>query len=115
MTAQVGETIIYKGERTSMATEPLEEYLKTREDISFESYTTACWRGYFGTWEIKQNKLYLIKLRAFVKMNEKVKEVGLDHLFPEQNEVFASWFSGEIRLPQGEMLNYIHGGVSFNI
>ena len=26
------------------------------------------------------------------------------------NEVFADWFNGEIRIPQGELLQYIHMG-----
>jgi len=120
MTAQAGETIIYKGKKTWMATEPLREYLKTREDILFNSYSTACWRGYFGTWEIKQNKLYLIDLKANSEMHG---EVGLDYLFPKQkrnkildylfskrNKIFASWFTGEIRIPTGEMLEYVHAG-----
>jgi len=28
----------------------------------------------------------------------------MDNLFPNQTEVFADWFTGEIRIPQGEIL-----------
>jgi preprotein translocase subunit SecE len=107
MTAQAGERLIFKGEETWMAAEPLNQYLQNRNDINFVSPSTACWRGYYGQWEIKDNKLYLIELKAYL---EGYREVGLDYLFPRQNTVFANWFSGKIRIPQGEMLDYVHMG-----
>ena len=107
MTAQAGERLLYNGKVVIMASEPLNQYLIKRNDISFVSMSTACWRGYHGEWEIKDNKLYLIGLKAYL---ERFKEVGLDYLFPGHDKVFADWFSGHIRIPQGEMLYYIHMG-----
>jgi len=107
MTAQAGERLLYKGEETWMAAEPLNQYLHNRNDIKFVSPSTACWRGYYGKWEIKDRKLYLIELKAYL---EGYREVGLDYLFPGQNTAFANWFSGKIRIPQGEMLDYVHMG-----
>lgn len=107
MTAQAGERLLYKGEETWMAAEPLNQYLQNRNDIKFVSPSTACWRGYYGQWEIKDRKLYLIELKAYL---EGYREVGLDYLFPGQNTAFANWFSGKIRIPQGEMLDYVHMG-----
>lgn len=107
MTAQVGERLRFKGEETWMATEPLNQYLQNRDDINFVPKSSACWRGYYGQWEIKDNKLFLIGLKAYV---EEYREVDLHYLFPGQNQVFANWFSGGIRIPQGEMLEYVHMG-----
>lgn len=107
MTAQAGERLFYKGEETWMAAEPLNQYLQNRNDIKFISPSTACWRGYFGQWEIKDNKLYLIGLKAYI---EGYREVDLSYLFPRQRQVIADWFSGTIRVPQGEMLDYVHMG-----
>ena len=107
MTAQAGERLIFKGEETWMAAEPLNQYLQNRNDIKFISPSTACWRGYYGQWEIKDRKLYLIELKAYL---EGYREVGLDYLFPGHNTAFANWFSGKIRIPQGEMLDYVHMG-----
>lgn len=107
MTAQAGERLFYKGEETWMSAEPLNQYLKNRNDIKFISPSTACWRGYFGEWEIKDNKLYLIGLKAYL---EGYREIDLSYLFPRQKEVIADWFSGKIRVPQGEMLDYVHMG-----
>ena len=107
MTAQAEERLIYKGEETGMASQPLSQYLRTRSDIKFVSDSTACWRGYYGNWEIRDDKLYLIALEAFI---EGYREVDLNYLFPNQNKVFAEWFTGELRIRQGEMLEYVHMG-----
>lgn len=108
MTAQAGERIIYKDQEYFMATEPLEQYLdglKERPNLVFPS--TACWRGYYGTWKIEDKRLFLIKLKCFT---EGYSEVGMEFIFPNQEIVFAGWFTGEIRIPQGEMLEYVHMG-----
>jgi len=107
MTAQAGERLVYKGRNIWMASEPLYEYLKDRGDIKFVSIATNCWRGYFGDWEISGNKLYLNGVKGYA---EGYKRVDLDYLFPGQSMVFAKWFSGEIRIPQGKLLEYEHMG-----
>lgn len=107
MTAQAGDIIIYNGKKHSMTSEPLFYYIIHRRDIQFVAPSTLCYRGYFGTWEIKEGKLYLIHLKAYIKGYEKV---GVDYLFPGQSEAFASWFTGEIRIPTGKLLKYVHSG-----
>ena len=107
MTIQAGDILSYNGEKTTIATEPLKPYLKTRSDVSFIYKSTALVRGYIGTWEIKSKKLYLISLLGFVNNNEKV---DLNYLFPNKIEVFASWYSGDIRIPEGEQLKKINLG-----
>ncbi len=111
MTAQVSETLIYNGKQLMMFTTPLDLYLKANR-LSFVSPHTACWRGYEGTWEIKgsesNERLYLVALRAY-RSYEDIS--GLEDIFPGfPDGVFAHWFSGQIRLPQGNLLKYIHGG-----
>ena len=107
MTIQAGDILSYNGEKTTIATEPLKPYLKTRSDVSFIYKSTALVRGYIGTWEIRNKKLYLISLLGFVDNNEKV---DLNYLFPNKTEVFADWFSGDIRIPEGELLEKINLG-----
>lgn len=107
MTAQISEKLFYKGEETWMASEPLDQYLKNRNNIKFISPSTNCWRGYFGQWEIKDDKLYLIELTGEL---EGYIEVDLNYLFPGQKHVFADWFSGKIKVPQGKLLDYVHMG-----
>jgi hypothetical protein len=104
MTAQTGEKLLCGGVEYWMATEPLDIYLSNK-NIELVPCNTACGRGYYGTWEIRNSKLFLVGLIAYVKGYE---EVGIDFPFPGQKEVFASWFSGEIRIPTGKLLKYVH-------
>ena len=107
MTIQAGDILSYSGEKTTIATEPLKPYLETRSDVGFIFKSTALVRGYIGTWKIKKKKLYLVSLIGFIESNEKV---DLEYLFPNKTEVFANWFSGDIRIPQGKLLEKINLG-----
>jgi hypothetical protein len=110
LTAQVSERLIMGGKEVSMFTNPLGLYLRVNK-IHFESPHTANWRGYVGTWEIKEyegvERLYLVGLHGH-KTYEEI--VGVCDIFPGFDTVFAHWFSGEVRLPQGAQLKYRHMG-----
>ncbi len=107
MTAQIKELLIFEDKKYGMATEPLKPYLELIDFNEFIAENSACWRGYYGVWEIKNNQLFLIGLKAYIK---DFKEVNIQHLFPDQTEAFAYWFNGQIYLPHGELLKYIHMG-----
>lgn len=92
-----------------MCTNPLSDYFafggaKPR----FESNCTALWRGYIGSWEIVDDRLYLIGLQGTL---EDGTEATLASVFPGfPDRVFAHWYSGTIRVPQGKQLEYVHMG-----
>lgn len=112
MTAQIKETLIFQGETCAMASEPLYPWLNRRRNkkIQFRRPHTACSRGYVGTWEIIDDRLHLVKIRA--KFLDE-REVELHDLFPESPlPVFANWFDGELRCPSGKLLGYVHSGYS---
>lgn len=111
MTAQFSESLIYQGESLSMQTEPLAPYLDAMPfPPEFQDMCTACWRRYVGHWEIKNNRLYLLYIKAHWEDGTPVR---LYELFPGHYEkIFAKWFTGTIRCPQGELLNYVHMGFS---
>ena len=110
MTAQVSEKLLYEGKSIFLFSEPLALYLMQNQ-IRFTSPHTANWRGYVGTWEIIETegveRLYLVGIEAH-KDYETI--LTLPDLFPGFDKVFAHWFTGELRCPQGELLNYVHGG-----
>ena len=107
MTIQAGDVLSYNGKKITIAEEPLKPYLETRNDVSFIFKSTALIRGYIGIWEMKNKKLYLVSLVGFIKNNEKV---DLKYLFPNITEVFAVWFSGDIRIPEEDIvLNFSKG------
>lgn len=109
MTAQVAETLIYLGEHMSMCSQPLADYfMMVGARPSFETKSSACWRGYTGTWEIVDDRLYLIELRGVL---EDGSAVALKTVFPDfPLRVFANWFTDVIRIPQGALLDYVHMG-----
>lgn len=56
-------------------------------------FSTACWRNYIGTWEIKNNKFYLVSLEGRYKLIN-------------NDPIFAEWFDGELIVPQGKILHH---------
>ncbi len=56
---------------------------------------------------MRGDKLFLIGLIGWL---EGSKQVNLNYLFPEKNEVFANWFTDDIRITQGKLLKYVHMG-----
>jgi hypothetical protein len=112
MTAQIREILSYNGNTYHLATEPLQPLLDILGDKKPSSevevwVSSCCWRGYIGTWEIVEDKLFLIQLKGNPEENE---EFNMDSLFPNQNKVFAAWYTGEIKIPYGKLLHYEHMG-----
>jgi len=105
MTAQAAEKIMIDGEEFMLLCTPLEKYLENKK-LKFDVPHTGCWRGYIGTWELKNKEFFLIDFYG----NIKGKEVDLNFLFPNASSVKADWFTGTLRIPTGEMIHYIHGG-----
>ncbi len=108
MTAQFHEHLILNGEATTMAfCPPLPECHPriidrdaaglpgTERDSS--CYSTACWRQYIGTWEIKDDKFYLTNLIGRLRLSG-------------DEPLVADWFSGVLRIPRGKCLQYVHMG-----
>jgi hypothetical protein len=109
MTAQFPEKIQVGGKVRSMCTDPLDMYFELAGIGSgFKPNSTALWRGYVGTWEILDARLYLIDLTGTLKSGQ---EARLETIFPGfPDRVFAHWYSGKLRIPMGELLRYVHGG-----
>ena len=53
----------------------------------------------------KQHGKLLEKLREEVTEQ---KEINIQFLYQTSEPVFADWFTGVIRVPMGEMLEYVH-------
>jgi hypothetical protein len=106
MTAQVAETLYLRGERLMLFTCPLESYWEQhppRPELTPAS--TACSRGYVGTWEIADGYLHLVGLA------ETGEEATVETIFPASGgRVRADWFTGTLRCPQGECIDPFHGG-----
>ena len=111
MTAQVKELITYEGKNVGMKTEPLADYLANQDKIEFSTWSTACLRGYIGTWEIRNKKLFIIDLWfSEDRERDREKKLGLSYCFTDKSKVFAEWFSGDIIIPQGKIIKWINIG-----
>lgn len=110
MTAQVAERLILDGQRMRLCELPLSAYfaLSGPSSPGFRAESTANWRGYVGTWDIKASRLYLVGIAGTY---EDGSPATLDSIFPGfPDRVFAHWYSGTLRIPQGELLKYAHMG-----
>ena len=109
MTAQFSELLLLEGKQQALCSYPLASYFALGgESVAFQASSTALSRGYVGTWEIHDQRLYLTRLQGSLQDES---PVSLETVFPGYPQrVFAHWFSGTLRLPQGQLLHYVHGG-----
>lgn len=109
MTAQASERLFMNGQKVRLCELPLNAYFAlTGIAPKFRAETSACWRGYVASWEIKDSRLYLIDIAGAY---EDGSPATLESLFPGfPKRVFAHWYSGTLRVPQGEQLKYVHMG-----
>ena len=109
MTAQIPESLRYQGQDLALCELPLEGYFEmggSRPD--FLCLSTGLRRGYVGEWEIVDGRLYLVGLRGLLADD---REASLATLFPAYpGRVFAHWYTGTLRVPQGKLLDYVHAG-----
>ncbi|HYG80014.1 MAG TPA: hypothetical protein VD861_06480 [Pyrinomonadaceae bacterium] len=119
-TAQAPDVIHYEGKQYKLFANPLESFFKRGERPKFHigpgSMSTANWRGYVATWKVEEDMLYLVGLDSWVCKDlrpENCKRADLRELFGEKyrdGKVRADWFTGDLRLPDGERLRYVHMG-----
>jgi hypothetical protein len=91
MTAQEREILHYNGETYWLSTEPLKPILDLMgvEKLDFPSCSTSCRKNYIGIWEIENDKLFLIDLKAHSGSTD---EVSIDVIFPNQKKYLLNGF-----------------------
>lgn len=105
-TQQTPDTVRYNDSALSWQGHGLDPVLEAR-GIKLAVRRTDSYDGHIASWEIKDNRLFLVGLLAWIKTEgldgeRKIEEVGLEFLFPDSKAVFADWFSGEMILVQSE-------------
>ncbi len=109
MTAQFAEMLLYDGAEHAMCTQPLCNYFAMGGNRpKFLVDCTALWRGYTGVWSVINDRLYLIKLDGTLHDGSTATVASVFPGFPDR--VFAHWYCGTVRLPQGRRLRYVHQG-----
>jgi len=102
MTAQMPERLIIDGEPAMLTFCPPLPFghprlIQVDEEEASNTFSTACWRGYIGSWEIKEGRFFLCGLCGQYKLQG-------------EEPLFADWFTGVLRIPRGRMLHYVHMG-----
>jgi uncharacterized protein (TIGR02996 family) len=105
VTDQIRDSLSYEGDERPIRCLPLDQ-LPGRAPDWFQltgGSSTACYRGYIGTWEVRDDALHLVRLQGEFRTS-----VSLRAVFPTcADSAEATWFSGEITpdditLPEGE-------------
>lgn len=117
-TAQSPDILYYNGVEYGLSANPLQPYLELNPEVMPRGnvISSANWRGYIATWEIKDKKLYLkdvtVTFHSDLKgdQDEYKEKSVLRDLFPSGNEVLADWYKGLLVIPLGEMVEYVHMG-----
>jgi hypothetical protein len=123
-TGQAPDVLFYDNKIYDLFSNPLEPYYKNEKDrpafkISPDALSsTGNWRGYVAYWEIEGDRLYLRGIDAWVCtfqefVKNQCKKADLKELFGEKcvnGKVEANWFSGELNIPDGKRLEYVHMG-----
>jgi len=112
MTAQIKERLYIDDIEYGIATEPLQPYINNLNyKLKFLIDTTACWRGYIGEWQLIEDKLFLKAINGIIYNEiDEAEVVDINYLFPNQDKVFANWYTGIIRVPDGNIIKHVHGG-----
>jgi len=114
-TAQIPDEILYNGKTYSLHSNPLESYFEKNPDKRPKGgvVSTALWRGYVATFEIRDSSLYLkdIKIEEWEDgdNNKSYWKSVLKETFTE-NELKLDWYTGLMIIPYGKMINYVHMG-----
>ena len=94
MTVQAQEILTYRDETFSLIGAPLNPFLENNKHINFEMFTTAHWRGYQGSWLLKDDNLYISNLES--------SNYTFEDLFKSTEPVLADWYSGILQFGFGD-------------
>lgn len=117
-TAQYPDKIIYNGKEYGLHSNPLEAYFEKNPDKRPKGgiMSTALWRGYVATFEVKDNQLFLkdIEIQYHDTTSKepypyKWRSV-IAEVFPDQKSIKIDWLTGLLVIPHGKLVNYVHMG-----
>lgn len=118
-TAQFPDTLFIDGKGLSLFTQPLAA-LESAEPKTWQALQrrrpahdcSAAWFGFTAQWRIEEDQLLLVAITAD-PCSDRPRLVDLKRVFGRKRgatPVFAEWFTGVLRVPQGQLVEYIHAG-----
>lgn len=111
MTRQAGDVLIMNGKAECLMMELKIPFDDNRivgrlenefADEDYRCFATSCYRRYISTWEIKDGKLFLVKVIGAFRLNS-------------ADPVLADWITGKIFISHGEYnTEYFISGLTSN-
>ncbi|MDD4951986.1 MAG: hypothetical protein PHV85_05510 [Desulfovibrionaceae bacterium] len=109
-TAQIPKILVDNGTEHMLFSTSLESWFgpaHPRPDNTLHMVSTACWRGYQGRWDLRDETLWLV---ALFRCHSK-DQSPLAKFFPGQTgPIKADWYTGSFKIPQGWQTRYVHMG-----
>ena len=116
-TVQFRDPLTFEGKEGYIEEKPVWPVLKNR-NLEFVIQTTGNYSGFYSSWTVESNNLYLVSFSGRVKgqgpFGILTKDVDLEWLFPKsEGKVLANWFTGTIHLNLGdERLSAMDGHIT---
>jgi hypothetical protein len=118
-TAQAPDVLKIDGKTYYIHTNPLSSFLLAHPGRLPESavVSSGLWRGYIAKWSVRESRLFLddvsVPTEAYMDSDapeSKQYQSALPHLFGDPAPRVATWFTGHLIVPTGEMVEYVHMG-----
>ena len=118
-TAQAPDILKIGDQTYSIYTNPLQPFLEANPKLLPESEVTSSglWRGYIATWVVRDGRLFVEDVRVLTKAamdpdapESKQYRSVMKELFGNASPRVATWFTGHLIVPKGEVVDYVHMG-----
>jgi hypothetical protein len=98
-TDQVRDIVTFRGERSTTLERPLNDFLRRLPTVPrFDVSSTANYKGYTATWELKDSRLFLKSFNATTNGHP----FSVAWLFPTRSlPILADWYSGTLHIVDG--------------
>ena len=114
MTAQESDRLNYKRVSYLLFSDPLGQYFEKHGfKYGLRAPHTANWRGYTADWIIADNTLTLVGFNGHLAEEDPTfgRQIGMEMFELNSGQrMKATWFTGELRVQDGRMLEYVHAG-----
>lgn len=117
-TAQIPDVLYLNGEKHGINSNPLQPYLAANPGLlpKRNTFSTANWRGYIATWEIRNDLLLLVDIEMLADLDSADSRSTFEYtsvfseVFPGYDSLLADWFTGHLVIPTGKLYRYVHLG-----
>ncbi|HEY0156522.1 MAG TPA: hypothetical protein VGF28_04440 [Thermoanaerobaculia bacterium] len=118
-TAQRPDVLKLNGKTYDLATNPLRPVLALLGDRfpKLKPVSSSLWRGYIGHWSVRGGKLFLddvkVPTSSYADLDapesKKFRSI-MKRLFDDAAPRVATWYTGNLIVPTGELVDYVHLG-----